>query len=276
MASLAMSLLQPQAAQPGVVRAPQPVLFYQLPGKLEGGSGAELDDVATRAKVHDRMLPALAKILGTQVINVDLGDPSPAKLAAACREHGAVGALAVGDAWQDDPSERVVAIVTLTLRNCSATDWFGVSGQSVQQSGKEGLFSRMMDDVIGQALAQLTQIVNDTPNAASNFVRYGFYMGDTETDSFWTLEVRGGKTFVNTSDPVGTAWRAGLREDDEVLAVDETPTVGIDTAALNAILENAKRGGAWKLTIRTRNGPSRVLTFENEDVAWYVQHPPGP
>jgi len=254
--------------------APKAIIFYQVgDAKYFGGDETETDDHLAQAMLHDRMLPLLHELLNTEVVNLDLGVPKSEQLADACRAHEAVGVVAVRNVWQVRPDGRSAAIVQMTFENCNGTEWFTVDGTAYRETAHGANLSSMMDESIKAVSANLTKVVHDTPNAASNFVHYGFYMNDAEADSFWTLVIEKGKTIVDYCDPIGTAYRAGLRVGDDVSAVNGAPTDGVDQERLNAILENAKRDRTWALTVRGTGGATRELTFRNEPVSWYVAHP---
>jgi hypothetical protein len=267
-------LLGMSAARCADTTPSKPILFYlRQDEKYSGGANTETDDHLAQAMLHDRLVPLLADLLHAQIVNADLGAPTSAQLTDACRSHGTVGVVSVENPWQVDPSAKSAAIVQVSLQNCSGTEWFMVDGGAHRDSARDANLESLMKEAIGQVSEKLKKTIHDTPNAASNFVHYGFYMNDAETDSLWTLAIAKGKTVVDSCDPVGTAYRAGLRVGDEVVSINENSTDGLDQAALNAVLENAKRAGPWTLQVKASNGTTRTVTFENEPVSWYVAHP---
>lgn len=267
-------LLAMSAARCADTTPAKPILFYlRQDAKYSGGAGTETDDHLAQAMLHDRLVPLLADLLHTQVVNAELGVPTAAQLTDACREREAVGVVRVDNVWQLNPSAKSVAIVQVRLSNCTGTEWFMLDGGAYRDSARDANVESLMKEAIAQVSEKLKKIVHDTPNASSNFARYGLYMNDAETDSFWTLTIAKGKTTVDSCDPVGTAFRAGLRVGDEVVSIDGNPTAGIDQAELNGVLENAKRTGPWTVEVKAPNGTTRSLTFENEPVSWYVAHP---
>ena len=252
----------------------KPVLFYlRQDAKYSGGADTETDDHLAQAMLHDRLVPLLTGLFHTQIVAAELGVPTLAQLADACRSHGTVGVVSVENPWQVDPSAKSAAVVQVSVQSCNGTEWFMVDGGAYRDTARDANLESLMKEAIAQVSEKLKTVVHDTPNASSNFARYGMYMNDAETDSFWTLAIGKGRTTVDSCDPMGTAYRAGLRVGDEVVSIDGNPTEGLDQADLNAVMQDAKHSGAWTLQVKGSNGTTRSLTFENQPLSWYVAHP---
>ena len=228
---------QSGSAAPSV--AARPLLFYQVSDTISGSDTAETRYRAMQAHVHDKLVPALTAMFGTSLVDLKSAEYSPSDIEQLCRKNGAVGVLAYNTSWNIDPMATTVIGAVLNVESCGGTIWFSAGGSAKETTGRD-VVEELLEKTLVQVLDDAKRITDPTPNAKSNFIRYGMYMNDAESDSFWTLAIEDGRTVVDSCDPIGTAYRAGLRVGDVVTAVNGTSTADADQAKVQlAILEDA-------------------------------------
>jgi hypothetical protein len=141
------------------------------------------------------------------------------------------------------------------------------------------------DQLFGRALTELVADVKKTrqenPIAVANFVQSGYFLDGSETNAFWGIhrtdvlvrtmlrgpsyEPEDAQTFAGVYDRNGTAYRAGLRQGDIVLAIDGMSTVDSHREMIDQLmLKRKEHVGFWKLTVRSQDGSIKSIRFENE------------
>jgi hypothetical protein len=235
-----------------------------------------------RGFVDERVIPRLQGLFPGVIFRMVPGPQNdPASYATFCRQQSFIGVLFVGESWSFTPPPniyvfpQVSAGLDVALVDCNLES---IASSKKTKNVKSGSYDARtaivssIDDLEDQVIADLTTQVSARPTALQNFFRFGYYMEDRQKRAFFNLIPGPGGAIVSYVAPFGTAARAGLQRGLIITEVNGQPTSGLSQTDLDALLMALPQ--AIKLGVLNADGTRASLTFQSQDIRWYVSHPP--
>jgi S1-C subfamily serine protease len=140
------------------------------------------------------------------------------------------------------------------------------------QAQVEGVWTKAVDSVLVQIAEQTRRF---GPDGGTNFARFGIPLATGQKSPLLVVEPDEKGARVTTLFPYGTAARSTLQLNDRIVALDGTDLKQMPADKLTAMFDNHV-GSVFRCTVLEPDGQPVVVTFEAEDVRWYLEHPMKP
>ncbi|HEY9086009.1 MAG TPA: trypsin-like peptidase domain-containing protein [Candidatus Tyrphobacter sp.] len=198
------------------------------------------------------------------------GPMSLSDLGAAAYQRGYVGAVQVKVALN------VSAMFVLRLvvsADVSVVDRYG----DVVFSGTGGRDNTFSFDVVGAPQKAVADAVDQIAAQARqddrglNFARYGIPLATGQSSALFSVVPASKGVRVSQLYPYGTAARAQLQLGDEIVALDGQDLAKLNPETISALF--ARHSGLFRCTVLEADGQPVVISFPQEDIRWYLNHP---
>jgi S1-C subfamily serine protease len=153
------------------------------------------------------------------------------------------------------------------------------SGESskAQQQPLAGFMEPQVDGVwtktVDTALAQITEQTRQYgPDGGTNFARFGIPLATGQKSPLLAVQPDEKGARVTTLFPYGTAARSTLQLNDRIIALDGVDLKNMPADKLTAMF-TGHTGSLYRCTVLEPDGQPVVVSFEAEDVRWYLEHP---
>jgi S1-C subfamily serine protease len=130
----------------------------------------------------------------------------------------------------------------------------------------------MTDALVDSAVSALRSEAQAGTDAGVNFARFGIPIATGQRGALFTVaaDTRGSR--VVSLFPYGTAARAQLQADDEIVALDGQDLANLPSAQIEALFDQ-HHGSLYRLTVLEPDGQPVIISFSAEDLRWYLEHP---
>jgi len=219
---------------------------------------------------------------GAKITPAALANDQPPTIAQACADNQAIGVVTTLPGWgaqvggfQNTVSD-LVAIFDCYGQIDYVSRKFEVVKPSIgATSVSEQQIIGTLDDLGDQEVADIQATPGKyTASRLENFLKYGYAIGTGERRPYFGLgrDPLGARvTFVTV---FGSAARAGLKLGDLVTAINGQPTLGLSQDQLNLTRDQLMASpNNYVLDVQAADGSKTTITFEAQDIGWYLAQP---
>ena len=236
--------------------------------------------VASRKKIESSLEPAFGAAMTDQgaVQNI----VSMPELGSFVNSRGYVGA--VQEIFTLHTSKKVAGFVDQfeTSTKINVIDRYGdtvyTGSSSKTQSQPVSAFYEQQVDGVWSSVTQdaitkiTTQVEAAGGDAGKNFGRFGIPLATGQQSAFVSVEPDPRGARVASLFPYGTAARSTLQVSDLIVALDGQDLSNMPGEQLTALF-SAHPGSPYRCTVLEPDGQAVGVSFEGEDVRWYLENP---
>lgn len=221
----------------------------------------------------------LGQLFGAEIHDESYDPGDDAALGRAAFERGDVGAVRVDAYWQVSNGLYSTMAATVAIR---VVDKYGdliASGAGEQRKHMvladfdADTTSVVLSDAATTAFSQLqAALAADGKESAANFSRFGIPLGDGKRSAFFSVNARADGARITSVYAYGTAARAGIQVNDDIVALDGVRLSGLAADEVERRF-NDHPDPQYICTVLESDGRAVNVVFSAEDIRWYLEHP---